>query len=122
MKRKRLLLLSGTTVVVIALVVAARVFVLMDDSALTPGVTKANYDRISVGMTTVEVVRIFGEAPFFVQNAVPSNGHAPWAKWRADNGSLAMIRFAADGCVIQTEWYDSNEPFWGRLRRWVHLK
>ena len=59
--RKRLILASAT-VLALACIVLATLAMLPP----RPGVTKANFDRIKIGMTTMEVEAIFGESTEFI--------------------------------------------------------
>ena len=106
--RKRVILAAGTVAgfVGVALVVLAML-------PPQPGVTKANFDRIEVGMTRVEVDDLFG-------------GKEPLERidqgwvWAADDGSEAYVGFAGGG-VAAKNWLDSNEPITKKIRRWLHL-
>jgi hypothetical protein len=76
-----------------------------------PGVTKANFDRIRVGMTLAEVEAILGQSDL-----------GEWGRlWLASDGSYALIEFWDDG-VISKRWFDSNETILDKIRRWLHLR
>jgi hypothetical protein len=108
MKKKYLLLLVAIAVIgVLALVVVLP----------GPGVTKANFGRIKVGMTFAEVVKIFGERPtwaFHDNELDPSEVREGWV---ADDWSIAWVGFA-QGRVYWLRWEDSNETLWEKLHRW----
>jgi hypothetical protein len=77
-----------------------------------PGVTKENFDRIEVGMTRAEVVRIFGcEA-----NGEECSGHRIPFLW--DNGDgQALVRFDENDRVTETAWWPGwpdERPLWER--------
>jgi hypothetical protein len=78
-----------------------------------PGVTKANFDRIEMGMTLAEVEEIFGREG----EPCPC---PPWVIWEASGGSLVSIKFV-DDCVLDKEWPDSKETILDKIRRWLHL-
>ena len=107
--KKRLLLLAFLPLVI---VVTLGVLAILPPS---PGVTKANFDRIEKGMTKAEVEEIFGgKGELFHED------DKALMYWDADDGSLALIRFV-DNCVPDKTWYDSDETILGKLRRWLHL-
>jgi hypothetical protein len=130
MKKKYLLLLAAIVVVAAYMVVAVVVL------PTGPGVTKANFDRIKIGMTRAEVMKILGEEPLcnillppgrtfpstqVAPNLLTSNGDV-FSDWRcAADGSYPLVVFRDDR-AIYSYWADSNETFWDKLRRWVGLK
>jgi hypothetical protein len=129
MKKKYPLLLTAIGVIAAYMVVAVVVLPTMS------GVTKANFDRIKVGMTHAEVVEILGEEPvsagpmaaldFGRTGTGPGITHTSskdvYEVWQAADGSIAWVSFRYD-CVRSSLWLDSNESFWDKLRRWVGLK
>jgi len=95
-----------------------------------PGVTKANFDRIEIGMTKSEVEQIFGRertvspSPFRSLVVLATfqcdfEGVAVMC-WDADNGSWAGIGFKGN-CVVDKHWRNSPETFTDKFRRWLHL-
>ena len=109
--RKRLILIASLPLVI---AVALGVLAMLPPG---PGVTKANFDRIEKGMTMVEVKRIFGEegTPFLMWSA------RDWKCWQADDGSDAFVE-VVDDCAGEKHWTDSNETFFNKIRRWLHLR
>jgi hypothetical protein len=108
--KKRLLLFASLP---LAIVVALGVLAMIPPS---PGVTKANFDRIEKGMTMAEVEEILGgKGKSFHED------DKALMYWDADDGSLALIRFV-DNCVPDKTWYDSDETIPDKIRRWLHLR
>ena len=69
-----------------------------------PAVTKANFDRIEIGMSYEEVVKIFGTP------GVEWTGHGTFTfdkKWTSDDGSYAGIAFLHNA-VCEKTWMDST--------------
>lgn len=64
-----------------------------------PGVTKANFDRVEIGMTKDQVHQILGiPTEFGFLNSgivIESDRHI----WRGEDGSVVQIRFI-DGCAM----------------------
>ena len=125
MTKKRLLLIGGF--------LAACVCLLLGVGAVMPtgpGVTKANFDRIQVGMTKPEVRAIFGRSEAFI---APASGEVPVANnenWGAADGSYASIWFSGgipddleeeDYRVVSMTWHESSETPFQKIRRWLHL-
>jgi hypothetical protein len=81
---------------------------------VTPGVTKANFDRIEKRMTFQEVEQIFGRA-----------GQHTWCGywwWQADDGARALVAFDFNGDSAGPKtWEDSRESTLDKIRRWLHL-
>lgn len=82
-----------------------------------PGVTKANFDRIEMGMKKAEVERFFAK----------SGKRLPvlWGtKWTGDEGE-AIIRFDYDEKVIDKIWSDGvDQPSaltLAKIMQWLHL-
>jgi hypothetical protein len=114
MKKKGLLLFAAIAVI------AACVFVWFVVLPNRPGVTKANFDRVKVGMNLTEVVEIFGEEPTYRQ----FNNRGIKVRvdiWQAADGSCAYVD-SNHGRVVELGWVDSTETLWDKLRRWVSLK
>ena len=81
-----------------------------------PGVTKANFDRIQIGMTKAQVAEIFGET----QPKSAKEGVVDWVLV-TDDGSMAVIGFF-DDCVTDKTLNDSPETFLDKIRRLLHLQ
>jgi hypothetical protein len=77
-----------------------------------PGVTRANFDRIEMGMTEAEVEEIFGGKGKQEQCG---------CVWNAYDGSWSTMTFDHD-CVDTKRWTDSDNTFLHRIRRWLHLQ
>ena len=93
----------------------------------SPGVTKANFDRIKGGMTKPEVLAILGESSFEGRGYYDRDGFSIAASWIADDGSIARMQF--DGrhdevgrvCVCGMTWRESSETPFQKIRRWLRL-
>ena len=83
-----------------------------------PGVTKANFDRIEIGMTKIEVEEIFGEKGIIVK---VEKGEAPCLYWNAGDGAEVWIRFS-DDCVNGDMTWSADETFLEKVRSWLHLR
>jgi hypothetical protein len=86
----------------------------------SPGVTRANFDRIEKGMTRAEVEEILGEKGDWRWIVQDREEKSEWA-WRANDGPEAVINFEMD-CVTEKQWSGSNETFPDKIRRWLHLR
>ena len=91
----------------------------------TPGVTKANFDRIEIRATNQEVERIFGE-PGIMRSM--DGGVAAWESsyfWRASDGSSARIDFVCGlqigERVTEKRWSPSAETIPEKLYRWLQF-
>jgi hypothetical protein len=120
MTKKRLLLFGGFLAACVCLPLG--VVAMMPSS---PGVTKANFDRIQEGMTKAQVQEIFGEEGR-VSNLVfeiDRKKSRYWMDFRANDWSLAWIAVHPDDdeIVIEKKWQDSGETFSDKIRRWLHL-
>lgn len=93
-----------------------------------PGVTRANFDRVSMRMTRAEVEILFGGPPnsdaaerpgkhwiFYVLCANP--GHAR-ELWLGDDGA-AMIEFDEEERVTVKEWLSERDTLFQRFRDWL---
>ena len=94
--------------------------------------TRAQYDRIRLGMTPEEVEAVLGPANFdspantWVWKAEEgrepedtSLGPGDW--WGDDRGAIRVnYTGGEERRVARKEWYvPKREPFWQRLRRWL---
>lgn len=80
------------------------------------GVTKANFERIKIGMSEGEVWEIFGKKE--PAGAYPrANGSG--VVWDNDDGSSATIEFDLDFIVRKTNWSNSEEGLGEKLCRWI---
>jgi hypothetical protein len=81
-------------------------------------VTRANYDRITVGMTLAEVEELFGQKGGVFHGF--ANKRATTYYWQADDGALALIDFDDNERVAElAQWSDSTETIGDKLRRWT---
>jgi hypothetical protein len=136
MTKKRLLLIAAVPLVI---AVILGVLAMLPPS---PGVTKANFDRIEKGMTVAEVEGIFGGEgeegevtrddkaliAEILGQEFERDGKSPKVRgdlrvcrtWGANDGSGAQIEFV-DDCVVDKHWFDSHETVLDKIRRWLHL-
>lgn len=84
----------------------------------SPGVTKANFDRIHEGMTLAEVEALFGEKGNWWDGAGQKG--LPMC-WTAKDGSGAVVEFVDESVAIK-QWADSHETILDKIERWVHLR
>ena len=123
MTKKRLLLIGGF--------LAACVCLPLGIAALlppTPGVTKANFDRVQEGMTMPEVRAILGEDSI-PRLSIGDDARTFNDRWIADDGSEARILF---DCVVGQEeegyvvssmvWHESSETPFQKICRWLRLR
>lgn len=106
MTRRRLLLIA------LPLAVAVIVSVLAMLPA-RPGVTKTNFDRIEVGMTSVNVVKLLGDTPFHHGDEVRAV-----KEWQSLDGMAAAVWFTDDK-VTKKEWADSPLSWTMRIELWL---
>jgi hypothetical protein len=111
MTKKRLLLIATMP---LAVAVTLAVLLMLPPS---PGVTKANFDRIRTGMTVAEVEEAFGGQSI---DDAPKRGGWFELRWLADDGSRVFIVFL-DDCVASKLW-PNHETFFDKIRRWLHLR
>ena len=111
--RKRWLLAAGTMAGLVGVVLV--VLAMLPPG---PGVTKANFDRIKIGMTKIEVEEIFGEKGIFVK---VEKGEAPCLFWNAGDRAEVWIRFS-DDCVNGDMTWSADETFLDKIRSWLHLR
>jgi hypothetical protein len=113
MTKTRLLLLPSLP---LAVAVTLGVLAMLPTS---PGVTKANLDRIEIGMPRADVEQILGGRgrPFLGDDEA-------WMLWEADDGSWVTIVFR-DDCVADKHWqswHDSDNTLMDKIRRVLHLR
>ena len=83
-----------------------------------PGVTKANFDRIEIGMTLEEVERIFGRPSDMLAGA-SKDDPTVFRNWLVSLDSGAAVDFRAER-VYAKQWQDRSTIF-EKIRRWLHL-
>lgn len=83
----------------------------------TPGVTKANFDRIQIGMNHEEVEALFGSPSSFGFGGDSGTLEV----WTKDGIPAAHISFDQDSRVTGMSWIGSTEPAWQRMLRWLGL-
>jgi hypothetical protein len=81
-----------------------------------PGVTKANFDRIKIGMAEEDVFETFGKKE--PAGAYPSAGGSGCV-WNNDDGSSADIEFDLNFKVRKTSWSTPTEGIGEKLCRWI---
>src|SRR5437868_1296173 len=91
-----------------------------------PGVTKANFDRIEIGMTGGDVEAILGERTIMQKVNGGSGGLMVWIdRWEGDNRASATIVYSwhesGEGRVASKRWTPSKETILEKLRRWLRL-
>ena len=113
--RKRLLL-STAALAVLACVVLLVLAMLPP----RPGVTKANFDRIKVGMTEDDVARILGRRADLstpVSSTLPNTIRR--AHWQGDGETKVSVTFYDEAAMGRT--WESPETFLEKIQRWLHL-
>jgi hypothetical protein len=116
-KKRRYLISAG--------VLAACACLALAGLAMLPpraGVTKANFDRIEIGMSQSAVCEIFGKEWSLFAGRPEGASHNFFAHevWLHDDGASATIEFHNEA-VIGKIWTDSTETIPDKLRRWLHL-
>jgi hypothetical protein len=133
MTKKRILLVASLPLAI------ALTFGVLTILPPRPGVTKANFDRIEVGMTKAQVEGIFGAEGEVTRDdkaliaeilgkeferdgkSLKVRGDLSVCRiWGANNGSGAQIEFV-DDCVVDKQWLETDESFLKKIRRWLHL-
>jgi len=115
MTRKRRYLISAT-------VLAACVCIVIGVLAMLPprpGVTKANFDRIQLGMIKVTVQEILGEGRTVHEFKSPE-GFELVLRWTGDEPIFVTVYFL-DDVVVRKQCAFSPETIPNKLRRWLHL-
>ena|ERR1700733_8122591 len=110
MTRKRLFIVASLIAVLIGIGMGAAA--LITDG---PGITKAKFDRIEMGMAKAEVEEILGEKGKWI-----GEGLGKFAYWKVNDQEWVGIDFVDDR-LIQMEWHDSPETVLDKIRRWLHL-
>ena len=83
----------------------------------SPGVTKANFDRIEVGMTKSEVEVRFGRVSERLQ--VTADGLV--CEWWTSPAGSTVIAFDERGAVAEKRWLEQEQSFFQRIRAWLRL-
>ncbi len=83
-----------------------------------PGVTKANFNRIELGMAYADVEAKLGKGSWRFTRT--SRGYHEGYSWSADDGAGAHIWFCG-GKVEDKRWHESTESVTDTLRRWLCL-
>jgi hypothetical protein len=112
-RRRRLLLIASLPLAVAVIVVVLAV--LSTDSKIT----KANFDRIKLGMKKTDVSRIFNGATCKWEYPY-SNLDLDVAVYVSKNGSIARVHFAPWG-VTSKRWIKTSDTLWKKLRRCLLL-
>jgi hypothetical protein len=112
MTKKRLLLFGGFLGVCILLPLGVAAMM-----PPIPGVTKANYHRIHEGMKLAEVEEVFGTKGESIRLQRPGD----WMIWVSPDGSAGAVFYFERDEVVYGDWTDSEESFFDKIRRWLHL-
>jgi hypothetical protein len=112
MTKRRLVLIASFPLAVVVIVGVLAV------APARPGVTKANFDRIELGMTLEEVERIFGR-PSDILAGSSKDDPTVFRGWLVSLDSGAAVDFRAE-CVYAKQWQDRSTIV-DRIRRWLHL-
>jgi hypothetical protein len=80
-----------------------------------PGVTKANFDRIQMGMTLAEVQEIFGEKGRLM------DGADKFVLWETEDRSSWVDIDFLDDRLVDLAWHDATETTFNRICRWLGL-
>jgi hypothetical protein len=113
MTKKRLIIVVGLTVAVASagLVVA----LMLPGPNDRVGITKANFDRIEVGTTPLDVERLFGEpCDKGPQPELPGRWCGHWQIWKSPDAEVFV--HWADGRVISKYWDPRDSTFVERMR------
>jgi hypothetical protein len=87
-----------------------------------PGVTKANFDRIEIGMTQEDVEAILGSSELHHRGGLLSGRTAiRWNSWVGADGATVDITFL-NYAVERSTWTESKETLTDKIRRWLNLK
>ena len=122
--RKRLLLSAPLLAVLVCMVLIALAML-----PAKPGVTKANFDRIEIGMTKEEVDSFFGPPPMApIRTPNAPGGETVWL-WRSHHVDVE-INFrdsrvteggkVVGGKVVTKTWEGREESLTEKIRRWLH--
>jgi SmpA / OmlA family len=127
MKKRTALCLAVTSLACVGVVLAVRIL------RFEPGVSKANFDRVEVGMTKADVDAILG-SPHVSVDVIPYT-YAPvsgagtelcgtepvWEHWHAQDRSVRIVIEFVDELVVDASWHGPKETLIDKLRRWLHL-
>ena len=113
--RKRWLLAAGTVVGLVGVVLVVAVM-------LPPGpsVTKANFDRLEIGMSREEAAAILGrDCDEMIQ--VDQSHMLAWYN-QDENGEMeAQVLIRLDNGRVFNKWWRGPEGLLDRIRRWLHV-
>jgi hypothetical protein len=120
-KKRRYLLTAAILGALIA--IALCVFAMLPAQPAQPGVTKANFDRIKVGMTRTEVEAILGvpNSLHSVDAAVIEGIEIKWFNATWEKGPAHVGVGLRNDIVTETRWFVPREPLLDKLRRWMRL-
>ena len=92
-----------------------------------PGATKANFDRIEIGMTQIEVESILGPAALLL-SAEQAHLIPGWfeCEWNGIDGRfLVVLTFDKSKLVADKQWHGPRErpvSFRSRVEQWIPEK
>ena len=90
-----------------------------------PGVTKANFDNVQIGMSYEQVQGLLGMNSIEYYGSGSFYSRSKLEAWKADDGAEAQINFLINFRddkgykVTRMTWVDSTETLWQRIRRRV---
>ena len=114
--RRRMLLVVGAMAVI-----GCAALVVLLTLPPRPGITQANYDRIELGMTWVEVEQRFGEKGRLTEWTRDGEEiRQARLMWEAEDGSCCAVISIEDDRVIAKSWW-ATESFLNKIRRWLRL-
>ena len=111
-------------IVAIPIAVLGAIVIILALIPAKPGVTKANFNRLDVGMTRNEVEAVFGgpcnEGLVQADSIFAfSSGqqHQAWQQaWQGVDG-FALVKFNENSQVEETTWHQRAGTIWDKLRR-----
>jgi Na+-translocating ferredoxin:NAD+ oxidoreductase RnfE subunit len=119
---KRRLAVIGLFVVLVCIGVGLAMMLTPDHR---PGVTRANFDKLEVGMNKTQVLELLGTTSESVHGG--GLGGGIWQSWVGKDGSTASISYSVrhirrgEWRVESVCWHDSRETNWQRVRRWLRI-
>jgi hypothetical protein len=96
---------------------ACIVLVLLAIQPSPPGVTKANFDRIEIGMARADVETILGSS-----KSIKVRHYEEFYNVKDQWNQGAFVWFDEHDKTIKMLWVDSDETILQKLRRWLHLR
>jgi hypothetical protein len=104
MKKKRIVLLMSFCMILSGVLYSFACWTLP-----FPGVTKANHDRIEIGMPSKEVFDLLGTPDFW------KDVRGRELYWEGDDGICHLI-FDGSGAVTMKIWRDQPRTYWQKVK------